>query len=67
MKADQFRTRRKALGMTQKQIAPLLGVVTRTVRLWEAGERAVPRYAVIILDLREQLPEGDDHADLDGE
>lgn len=43
MTGDEFRKARLKLGLTQAQIAIDLGVHDgRTVRRWEAGERAIP-------------------------
>lgn len=39
-----FVTRRKALKLTQKQVADALGITSRTVQSWELGEN-MPRLA----------------------
>lgn len=45
MTPDEVKAARLQLGMTQQQLADALGLVgddaVRTVRRWEAGERAV--------------------------
>lgn len=45
MTAEEVKLARLHLGMTQSQLADALGLVgadaTRTVRRWEAGERAI--------------------------
>lgn len=40
MNRDALRERRKALGLTQKRLAELLGVPLRTYAGWEIGETA---------------------------
>lgn len=42
MTPDEFAAARAALGMTQAQLAAALESDLRTVRRWEAGERAIP-------------------------
>ena len=41
MNPDDFRTARRSLGMTWKQLAERLGVNWRTVARWEAGHSPV--------------------------
>jgi transcriptional regulator with XRE-family HTH domain len=44
MNSDDLRERRKALGLTQKRLAELLGVPLRTYAGWEIGETIkIPR------------------------
>ena len=43
MTSAELRTIRRAAGLTQEALAARLGVATRTLRHWEAGERAIPR------------------------
>lgn len=38
---------RHALGLTQEQAAPKLGVDRRTVGRWESGERRIPAAALL--------------------
>ena len=42
MDGDELKRWRDALGMTQKQIAALLGVDALMVSKWERGERSIP-------------------------
>lgn len=40
--ADQLRTLRTDLGLSQAQVASILGVGAHTVKSWEAGRRQPP-------------------------
>ena len=51
MTATEFRARRLALGLTQAQLAELLGASTMTVYRWEKGTRGIRRPALIELKL----------------
>ena len=42
MTADELRTARERLGLSQKEVAQALGVDLRSYRRWELEERAVP-------------------------
>ena len=46
--ADELRAIRRKLALTQKEVADRLGVSTRTVIRWEAGE-GIPRTAYLEL------------------
>jgi DNA-binding XRE family transcriptional regulator len=50
MNTDELRRRRKALGMTQEQLAHVLGVSRQSVFMWESGRTAIP--ALLALALR---------------
>jgi DNA-binding XRE family transcriptional regulator len=50
MNTDELRRRRKALGMTQEQLARVLGVSRQSVFMWESGRTAIP--ALLELALR---------------
>jgi transcriptional regulator with XRE-family HTH domain len=42
MTPEQLKQRRRALGMTQRQIADALGVDRQTVSRWEVGSHGFP-------------------------
>jgi DNA-binding transcriptional regulator YiaG len=46
----QMRTRREALGYTQEQLAPLIGVTASGLHRWETGERKPRRPAAVAWD-----------------
>ena len=48
---EQLRARRLALGLTQAQLASLLGASTMTIYRWEKGTRGIRRPALIELKL----------------
>jgi DNA-binding XRE family transcriptional regulator len=50
MTTDELRRRRKALGMTQEQLARVLDVSRQSVYMWESGRTAIP--ALLELALR---------------
>lgn len=47
--AEELRARREALGLTQTDLAALLGISTQTVKAWEEGNRS-PSQAALSLD-----------------
>ena len=47
MNAEQFKTARKSLGMSQEQLAERLGITRRTVSAWETS--GPPAVAVLAL------------------
>lgn len=49
MTPADFRQARKSLGLTQGQLAKLMGVDIRTVQKWEGGERGIDPPAVRLL------------------
>ena len=51
---DEFKRRRRRLGLTQAQIAEQLGVAWNTVARWEMGIRRIPEMAVRLLGRLEQ-------------
>ena len=52
-----LKTTRKSLRLSQAEFARVLGVSSdRTVRKWEDGERDVPKYVPILLDLLATIP-----------
>jgi transcriptional regulator with XRE-family HTH domain len=50
MDADELREKRKALGMTQAQLAKALGVNIMTVSRWERGLRSIPPHLPLALE-----------------
>ena len=50
MDADELREKRKALEMTQAQLAKALGVNVMTVSRWERGLRSIPPYLSLSLE-----------------
>lgn len=55
--ADSLRTRRKALGMSQEDIAKALSIAGRTVQRWEGGETGgYRRYLSPLADLLQTTP-----------
>ena len=42
MTGKRFKQIRLELGLTQKQLAKLLGVWTNTVALWDRGDKPIP-------------------------
>lgn len=49
MTPADFRQARKSLGLTQGQLAALMGVAHRTVQKWEGGERGIDPPAARLL------------------
>jgi DNA-binding transcriptional regulator YiaG len=43
MTPEEFRARRKALALTQQQLADLLGVTPQAIRNWESGRGHIRR------------------------
>jgi DNA-binding transcriptional regulator YiaG len=43
--AQELKTARKALRLTQEALGAEIGVTVHAVRLWEQGRRKVPAYA----------------------
>ena len=54
MKGKELKTRRAALGMTQVELAEVLGVQPNTVARWENGVLAVPRVVALAMDTVER-------------
>ncbi len=54
MTGDDFKTRRKALGMKQSELAKRLGVHPLTVSKWERSLHAIPEMAGMALAYLEQ-------------
>jgi len=49
MEGDTLRAQRKALELTQQELADKLGVTRNTVNRWEAGTMKVPPYLDLAL------------------
>lgn len=54
---DMIRAARDHLGLTQVEFARRLGVSTRAVQTWEAGEREPAAYLLIALEHMGYTPE----------
>jgi DNA-binding transcriptional regulator YiaG len=52
MTGKEFKAARKGLGLTQTDVAALVGRTVWAVRNWEQGKSPVPGYAVTILRFR---------------
>ncbi len=50
MDADELREKRKALEMTQAQLAEALGVNIMTISRWERGLRSIPPHLPLALE-----------------
>ena len=50
MDADELRGKRKALDMTQAQLAKALGVNIMTISRWERGLRSIPSHLSLALE-----------------
>ena len=50
IKPEEFRTRRKKLGLSMKAFSQLIGKNSTQIHRWETGKSPVPRYAVICLE-----------------
>jgi transcriptional regulator with XRE-family HTH domain len=50
MDADELRGKRKALEMTQAQLAKALGVNIMTISRWERGLRSIPPHLSLALE-----------------
>jgi len=58
MTAAELREARHALGLSAQKFAEAVGVESgRTVRRWEAGDRAVPGTVVVLLRILGEIPE----------
>jgi len=52
MTPNEFKAIRRALGLSVKRTASLLGVASeRTVRRWEQGDREIPGPAIVLMRL----------------
>tara|TARA_R110002012_G_scaffold211040_1_gene381794 strand:- start:85 stop:294 length:210 start_codon:yes stop_codon:yes gene_type:complete len=55
LKPFEFKRIRRELGLSQSQLADLLGVASgRTVRKWEAGENDIAAPAALLMTLLDQ-------------
>jgi transcriptional regulator with XRE-family HTH domain len=50
MDADELKEKRKALEMTQAQLAEALGVNIMTISRWERGLRSIPPHLSLALE-----------------
>jgi DNA-binding XRE family transcriptional regulator len=63
MDTDELRQRRKALGMTQEQLARVLGVSRQSVFMWESGRTAIPALLELALRCLELVPAAESKSD----
>lgn len=58
MKGIDFATKRMALGLTQSDVARIMGVQVCAVSRWENHHTPTPQYAAVIIDLlsRHKIP-----------
>jgi len=54
MKNEQLKQRREALGITQEQLAQILGVDIVTISRWERGTRSIPPHLPLALEAIER-------------
>lgn len=57
MQQATFRSKLKAIGLSQAAFAARLGVRSGTVNRWALGTVALPRYAEYVLELLEERAE----------
>lgn len=55
MEGEELKERRIALGLTQVQLAEILGVKPNTVARWERGLLAVPRTVELAMETVERI------------
>jgi transcriptional regulator with XRE-family HTH domain len=55
MEGDKLKEKRVALGLTQLQLAEILGVKPNTVARWERGLLAVPRTVELAMETVERM------------
>jgi transcriptional regulator with XRE-family HTH domain len=61
MTGKRFKQIRLKLGLTQKQLAKLLGVWTNTVAVWDRGEKPIPTTVELAMKLLlEKKEKGDE-------
>jgi transcriptional regulator with XRE-family HTH domain len=54
MTGKQLRERRKAMGLTQEQLADILGVSPNTIARWERGEMKIPSFLSLAIETIER-------------
>lgn len=55
MEGEKLKERRDALGLTQAQLAEILGVKPNTVARWERGLLPVPRTVELAMETVERM------------
>lgn len=53
MEKDEFKQRRERLGLTQVELANLLGYASNTVSRYETGTLDIPKYMELVLEALE--------------
>jgi DNA-binding transcriptional regulator YiaG len=59
MEADDLKAWRKKQGLTQDQLAMMLGVTKPCISMWEAGRRKIPAFLHLALECLEARKAGD--------
>ena len=57
MTPNEFKKSRKKLGLSQAELATMLGISgDRTIRKWEEGERTLPGPVIVLMGLILEIP-----------
>ena len=66
MTPKQFKRARRMLGLSQPELADLLGIASdRTLRRWEAGQMDIPGPVLLAMELIMEFPEVREYLDLE--
>ena len=60
MSEENFKQRRKKLGLTQEALGKKIGKSIRTIQNWESGGQEIPSYAWTLLDRLEEKSDNDE-------
>ena len=55
MTPADFATKRRSLGLTQRDLSRITGKKIGSIAAWENGRRPVPQIAVVVLDFLSRL------------
>lgn len=53
MNKEELKKRREALGLTQSELAGIIGVVSNSVSGYETGRQEIPKYMGLVLEALE--------------